>query len=102
MLMRNGGRASSVSPRAISADHKHGYRGNRRSTPKASVQVKISVMLPQSQVRSEQLRQVLFGQDGGLGAVGEGAPFAQQHHALDLGDDFRHVVRYQQNAQSGL
>lgn len=59
-------------------------------------------MVAEADVGLEQVGQAGFGEDGGFGAVGEDASFAEQDDALDFGNDFGDVVRYQEDAQAGL
>lgn len=68
----------------------------------SSIQMEIAVVVAEADFGLEEVGQVGFGQDGGFGAVGEDASFAEQDDALDFGDDFGDVVRDQEDAQAGL
>src|SRR5712692_433589 len=61
-----------------------------------------AVLFAEPNRNPEQFGKMLFGEHGGLRPVGEDSSFAKENHALDLGNDFGHVVRYQQNPQPGL
>src|SRR6266446_9620844 len=64
--------------------------------------MEISVALTQADGSSKQFRKMFLGEYRGFQPVGLDAAFAQEDHALNLRNNFRYVVRHEQDSQPGL
>src|SRR5438876_5924651 len=74
----------------------------RRQVDFRLVEMEISVALTQAHGSSKQFRKMLLGEHRGFRPVGLNVSFAQKNHALNLWNNFRYVVRHEQDSESGL
>ena len=60
-----------------------------------------AVLLTEPNGNAKQIRKMFRGQYGRFSSISEDAPFAQENHPLDLWNNFRNMMRDQQDADAG-
>lgn len=67
-----------------------------------SIDVEVAVLAADLDLGAEEVAEAGGGEHFVFATVGYDLSIAQKNHAFDLGDDFRDVMRHEQNSEAGL